>query len=70
MLQARARNHLGADKSGAETPSLAPKRLHADARHWGQNEAARDLNLTDAPGFVKIYLHRAAIVNVAAVATA
>ena len=70
VLQTGARDHLGADEPGAKSPSLAPKRLHADACHRRQNQAAGDLHRPDVPRLVKIYLHRAEILNITAVATA
>ncbi len=55
--EAGAADHLRADEPGAETTTLAAKRLHAHACHGRQNEPRRNLDVPEAPGFVKIYLH-------------
>jgi hypothetical protein len=50
VLQARAADHLGADKARAEAPSLAPEGLDADAGHRREHEPRRDLDVANPPG--------------------
>ncbi len=45
------RDHLRADEPGPVTAALAAKSLHGDPRHRGEDEAGRDLDLADEPGF-------------------
>ena len=49
VLDPGAADHLGADETGAEAPSLAAKCLHADARHRREHEPRRDLHVPDVP---------------------
>ena len=52
-----AADHLRADEPGAEAAALPAEGLHAHACHRREHEAGRDLDVTDSPGFVEIYLH-------------
>ena len=61
VVDAGAAHHLGADETGAVTPTLPPERLHAHARHRREHEPRGDLYGADAPRVTKIYLHRARI---------
>ena len=54
VLDAGAADHLRADEARAEAPSLAPERLHADARHRREHEPRRHLDGADPPGFAKV----------------
>ncbi len=57
VLQTGAAHHLRADESSSETAALPAKCLHADARHGGQNEAARHLDRPDPPGCPQVCRH-------------
>ena len=57
VLDPGAADHLRADEPGAETASLAAKRLHADARHRRQDEARGDLHVADVPAFAQVDFH-------------
>jgi len=52
-----AAHHLRADEPGAETASLAAKRLHTDARHRRQDEPRGDLHVADVPAFAQVDFH-------------
>ena len=54
VLDAGAADHLGADEPGAVAAALAPKRLHADARHRSEHEPRGHLDGADPPGFAKV----------------
>ena len=54
VLDSGAADHLRADEAGAEAPSLAPERLHADACHRREDEPRRHLDGADPPGFAKV----------------
>ena len=54
MLDPGAADHLRAHETGAEAASLAPKGLHADARHRREDEPRRDLHRPDRPWFAKV----------------
>ena len=51
VLDAGARDHLRADETGSEAASLAPERLHADARHRREHEPRRHLDGVDRTSF-------------------
>ena len=57
VLDPGARDHLGADETGAEPASLAAKCLHGDAGHRGQDDAARHLHGADPPGLAEVDVH-------------
>ncbi len=59
VLDAGAADHLGADQTRSEAPPLPAKGLHADARHGRQDEARRDLDLSDRPGLAQVDIHGA-----------
>ena len=44
VLDPGHRDHLGADEAGPVAAALAAERLHADARHRRQNQAAGDVD--------------------------
>ena len=57
VLDAGARDHLRADEARSEAASLAPKCLHADARHRREHEPRRHLDGVDEPAFPEVDLH-------------
>ena len=57
VLDPGAADHLGADEAGPEPASLAAKRLHADSRHRGQDDAGRHLHRADPPGLAEVDVH-------------
>ena len=54
VLDPRAAHHLGAHEPSAVAAALPSERLHADARHRGENEPRRDLDGADVPGRAKV----------------
>src|SRR5207248_3149308 len=52
VLDAGARDHLGAHEPGPEAASLAAEGLHADPRHRREHDPRRDLDGADTPGSV------------------
>ena len=54
VLDPGAAHHLGADEPRAETAPLAAERLHADARHGGEDEARRHFDGADPPGLTQV----------------
>ena len=56
VVEPGAADHLGADEPGPVAAALAPKRLHADARHRGEDEPRRDLDVADPPGLMEIFV--------------
>ena len=61
VLDSGAGDHLRAHEPGPEPPALAPKGLHADARHRRQDESGRHLDGFDEPAFAEIDLHAAMV---------
>jgi hypothetical protein len=57
VLDPGAADHLRADEPGPVAASLPAKCLHADACHRREDEARRDLDVTDPPGVLKVDLH-------------
>ena len=57
VLDSGATDHLGADEPGAESPALTPKCLHADARHRGEHDPRRNLDVADVPALTEVHKH-------------
>jgi transcription elongation factor GreA len=53
-----AAHHLRADEARAEPATLPAEGLNAHAGHRREHDSCRDLDVADAPGGAKIYLHR------------
>ena len=61
MLDPRRGDHLRADETGAEAPSLAAKRLDADAGHRREHDPRRHLDAADRPRLLEVHRHRAMV---------
>ena len=57
VAQACAADHLGADQTGTEPPTLTPERLHAHPGHGREHYAARDRDRPDVPRGLDIHGH-------------
>ena len=57
-------DHLRADETGAEAPSLAPKSLDADAGHRREHDPRRHLDPADRPRLPEVYRPSASMVSV------
>ena len=54
-------DHLGADETGSEAPSLPPKRLDRDAGHRCEDDPRGYLDGADRPPLLEVYRHPAMV---------
>jgi hypothetical protein len=57
VLDPGHRHHLGAHEAGPVAAALAAERLHADARHRRQNQAAGDVDAAQGPVLAQVGVH-------------